>query len=90
MGIFERFRQSGKTESTILTGDNLLTALISDGEDLTRSQIMNIPQVAADIDLITSIFATIPFRLYRRTTDDDGNEKIIRLDDDDLVPVRCK
>ena len=87
MGIFERFRQSGKTESTILTGDNLLTALISDGEDLTRSQIMNIPQVAADIDLITSIFATIPFRLYRRTTDEDGNEKIIRLDDDERVSL---
>lgn len=77
MGLFDRFKQEGK----ITFSDTLLNAIIS-GETLSREQVKSIPQVAADIDLIASTFAMIPFRLYRRTKDESDNEKIIRLDDD--------
>ena len=87
MGIFDRFRQ--KQTQEVLTNDNMvvLSALLNDGKELTREQIKDIPQVAADLDLISSIFATIPFRLYRRTKDDDGNDIVMRLDEDERVRI---
>lgn len=85
MGIFDRFKAKQKEEA--LTPDNgvILSALLNDGSTLTKDQIKDIPQVAADLDMVTSIFATIPFRLYRRAKDDDGNDIVIRLDDDTRV-----
>ena len=85
MSIFDRFWQKKEQKETILGGNDLLSALLCDGAMLTREQIINIPQVAADIDIISSTFATIPFRLYHRTKDEDGREKIISLDDDPRV-----
>ena len=82
MGFLDRFKQ--RSEENILTGDVLLRALIS-GETLTRDQVMTIPQVAADIDLISSTFAMIPFRLYKKVKDDDGNERKVPLNDDERV-----
>ena len=85
MGIFDRFKQNTATNDNTLGGNDLLSALLNDGTQLTREQIMSIPQVAADIDIISSTFATIPFKLYRRSKDDDGNDIILSMDDDPRV-----
>ncbi len=81
MGFFDRFTQ----EKEITFSDTLLTALIH-GEDLAREQVKSIPQVAADIDLISSTFAMIPFRLYRRTVE-DGQPQVKSLDTDSRVEL---
>ena len=77
MGFFDRFRQ----ENEITLNDTLLNAILS-GSTLSREQIEGIPQVAASVDLISSTFAMIPFRLYRKITDEDGNERVERYDDE--------
>ncbi len=87
MGIFDRFMQKNEDEGVIIPSDSLLSAILNDGEVLNRDQIMNIPQVAANVDIISSIFATIPFRLYKKATDKDGNVKVIKLDDDERVKL---
>lgn len=85
MGIFDRFKAKQNEEA--LTPDNgvILSALLNDGSTLTKDQIKDIPQVAADLDMVASIFAIIPFRLYQKAKDDDGNDIVIRLDDDTRV-----
>ena len=77
MGFFDRFRQ----ENEITLNDTLLKAILS-GSTLSREQIEGIPQVAANVDLISSTFAMIPFRLYRKITDEDGNERVERYNDE--------
>jgi HK97 family phage portal protein len=83
MGIFDRFKQN--TEETVLTGDTLLQALVNRNM-LSREQIKTIPQVAADLDLVTSTFATIPFRLYRHDVV-DGKDVVVRVSDDPRVAM---
>lgn len=81
MGFFDRFKQQTEQDVTPQMSDTLLQALLS-GETLTREQIKAIPQVAANIDIISSTFATIPFRLYKH----DG-EGVVRVDDDPRVAM---
>lgn len=85
MGFLNRFGQ--KQESTVLMNDSvaIVTAMLDDGSVLTRRQIKDIPQVAADLDIISSTFATIPFKLYRKSKDDTGNDIVVKLDDDERV-----
>jgi len=83
MGIFDRFKQ--KTDGTVLTGDTLLQALVN-RDQLTREMIKTIPQVAADLDIVTSTFATIPFRLYRHDVV-DGKDVVVRVSDDPRVAM---
>lgn len=80
MGIFDIFKQSNT--GTTLDGDALLQAII-DGKELTREQIKTIPQVAANLDLVTSTFAMIPFRLYKHDT--EGH--IVRAEGDPRVAL---
>lgn len=84
MGFLDRFRQSN--DDGITVSDVLLKAILS-GETLSRQQVESIPQVAADIDLISSTFAMIPFRLYKKTADEEGNIKKVPIDDDPRVTV---
>jgi len=85
MGIFDRFKQNTKQDSTVLTGDTLLQALVN-RDVLTREQIKMIPQVASDLDMVTSTFATIPFRLYRQDIV-DGKDVVVRVSDDPRVAM---
>ena len=69
----------------MLTGDTLLQALVN-RDVLTREQIKMIPQVASDLDMVTSTFATIPFRLYRHDVA-DGKDVVVRVSDDPRVAM---
>ena len=69
----------------MLTGDTLLQALVN-RDVLTREQIKMIPQVASDLDMVTSTFATIPFRLYRQDIV-DGKDVVVRVSDDPRVAM---
>lgn len=80
MGLFKRkIKQQAPEEGTIQLSDTLLRALLS-GNSLSRKEIKDIPQVAADLDLVASTFASIPYRLYRRVRE-DGREKTVEVDD---------
>ena len=85
MGLFDkRIKQEISQNTDTLKEEPLLRALLS-GEVLTRDQIKGIPQVAADLDLIASTFASVPFRLYKRIVDEDGNDDTIEITDDPRV-----
>lgn len=79
MGLFKKRIQQTAEEGEARVSDTLLRAILS-GRKLSREQIRGIPQVAADLDLIASTFASIPFKLYKRVTE-DGIEKTIEADD---------
>lgn len=55
------------------TEETLLTA-ISDEVNITKDSLLNIPAVAGAVELISSTFAMIPIKLYRRT--EDSNEYV--------------
>lgn len=55
---------------TIMSGGDPVLRAILEGNTLTRRQAMTIPEVAADVDLISSTFATLPVRLYRKNKKD--------------------
>ena len=48
---------------TIMSGGDPVLRAILEGNTLTRRQAMTIPEVAADVDLISSTFATLPVRM---------------------------
>ena len=82
MGIFDRFKQSNDGPSM---NSDILSAILNDGSTLTREEILSIPEVAADLDIISSTFATIPFNLYKKIEDEDGRKRVINLNDDERV-----
>ena len=72
---FSLFRKRSETENReqiLGEGDTisaaLLTAIMS-GSKITKEQALSIPAVAADVDFITSIIASMPIKLYRRVKD---------------------
>lgn len=84
MGLFNRrIKQETKTDGVIID-DPVLRAILT-GDMLTREQIKGIPQVAADIDLVASTFASVPFRLYKRIVDEDGKTDVVELEEDPRV-----
>lgn len=72
---FSLFRKRSETENReqiLGEGDTisaaLLTAIMS-GSKITKEQALSIPAVAADVDFISSIIASMPIKLYRRIKD---------------------
>lgn len=59
--------------------DVLLTAIMR-GEHITRAQALTIPTIAANVDFITSIIASMPIKLYKRT-----KGKVEEVTNDDRV-----
>lgn len=59
--------------------DVLLTAIMR-GQEITREQALTIPTIAANVDFITSIIASIPIKLYKKS-----KGKVEEVENDDRV-----
>lgn len=62
------------------TDDVILKALIA-GEEIDREKVLMIPAVSSAVGLICDSFAMIPFKLYKRTTE-DGKKQTSEVEDD--------
>lgn len=61
--------------------DILLTAIMR-GDKITKEQALTIPTIAANVDLITSIIASMPIKLYKRV-----KGKVEEVTNDDRVTL---
>lgn len=59
--------------------DVLLTSLLA-GNTITRDQAMMIPAVSSNVDRISSTFALLPVKLYRKEAA-DGKIRVVEVDD---------
>ena len=88
MGLLDKFWQTNKNETTISEADDLkLKAFLAGKDELTREDVLSIPQVAADVDLITSTFALIPCKLYKHVINEDDKEGVVEIKDDPRVKL---
>ena len=88
MGLLDKFWQTNKNETIISEADDLkLKAFLAGKDELTREDVLSIPQVAADVDLITSTFALIPCKLYKHVINEDDKEGVVEIKDDPRVKL---
>ena len=78
MGFIEKARNVFSGEETVIH-DPILRSIIN-GDALTRDKAMSLPQVASDVDIITSTVALIPIRLYKKQ-EEDGRTQVVAIDD---------
>lgn len=87
MSIFQKIRNfaTGKDiiNETTVTTDPILRSFFS-LDVLGRNKVLAIPQVASDVDLITSTFAIIPIKLFKLSYE-DGIKKVEEIKDDERV-----
>ena len=60
--------------------DVILKALL-EGEEINREKVLMIPAVSSAVGLICDSFAMIPFKLYKKTTQ-DGKKQTTEVEDD--------
>ena len=88
MWLLDKFFQTNKNETIISEADDLkLKAFLGGKDELTREDVLSIPQVAADVDLITSTFALIPCKLYKHVINEDDKEGVVEIKDDPRVKL---
>ena len=95
MKIFNLFKieRIKNAETEVSVGDELLKILVSD-ETIDRKMALDIPIINSCVGLICDTFATIPFKLYKKTSNegrletkeiDDPRTKIINYDTKDTL-----
>ena len=95
MKIFNLFKieRIKNAETEVSVGDELLKILVSD-ETIDRKMALDIPIINSCVGLICDTFATIPFKLYQKTSNegrletkeiDDPRTKIINYDTKDTL-----
>lgn len=72
-----------ETETSPPVDDVLLRALLN-GDDIDRNQALMVPEVSSCVDLICSMFALLPVKLYKRTTV-DGKEHVEEVKGDPRI-----
>lgn len=82
--IFKRNIKNETDTETIVdensVDDVILKALIT-GEEIDREKVLTIPAVSSAVGLICDSFAMIPFKLYKRTTE-DGKKQTSEIEDE--------
>ena len=99
MGLFDRFIKRDDTPetttqttepSTQVATDVLLQALLNE-ESITREQALTLPAVSGAVNLISSMIASMPVKLYKykqgkvETVDDDTRVKLLNGDTGDTL-----
>ena len=99
MGLFDRFRkrddtpettQTTQETSTQVATDVLLQALLNN-ETITREQALTLPAVSGAVNLISSMIASMPIKLYKykqgkvETVEDDIRVKLLNGDTGDTL-----
>lgn len=64
MGLFKR-KEKRNADGMVEVGDNLLTALIGGSSEVTKAEALQIPTVAACVNLIADRISALPIKLYR-------------------------
>lgn len=85
MGIIEKFKYKFKNltaeEIAKEINDPILKALVG-GETITIEKAMSLPSVSSNVDLISSMIASMPIKLYR-----DKGSKVEEIKNDYRVPL---
>ena len=83
MGIFQRKIKNQKEKNKIDENeiDDVLLKALLNGEEITREEALTIPAVSSAVGLICDSFAMIPFRLYKKSTE-DGKKQTKELEDE--------
>ena len=102
MGLFDRFRkrddtpettqttQTTQETSTQVATDVLLQALLNN-ETITREQALTLPAVSGAVNLISSMIASMPIKLYKykqgkvETVEDDDRVNLLNGDTGDTL-----
>lgn len=98
MGLFDRFRKRDDTPTptqpseptTQVATDVLLQALLNN-ETITREQALTLPAVSGAVNLISSMIASMPIKLYKykqgkvETVEDDIRVKLLNGDTGDTL-----
>lgn len=88
MGFLDVFHAKDEAtedrQSEVTLDDVLLRAVLND-EKIDRQKALMIPAVASDVDRVSNAFATIPFRLYKRTM--EGEEVVVEPVEDERVKI---
>ena len=101
MGLFDRFKKRDDTPettpttptqdtSTQVATDVLLQALLNN-EAITREQALTLPAVSGAVNLISSMIASMPIKLYKykqgkvETVEDDDRVKLLNGDTGDTL-----
>lgn len=81
MGVFDRFRNTQKTEirarDEFRYGGFSLTSYFGDGGLVTEEEAMKIPAVTSSVELITSSIAQLPVYLYK----ENENGEVEKIED---------
>ena len=99
MGLFDRFKKredgqqtttSGQEPSTQIATDVLLQALLNN-ETITREQALTLPAVSGAVNLISTMIASMPIKLYKykqgkvEPVEDDPRVKLLNGDTGDTL-----
>lgn len=90
MGLFDRFKQRDTETVEPIADDVLLQALMND-EAIDRDKAMTLPAVAGAVDLISSMVACMPVKLYKykqgkvEEVENDNRTRLLNNDTGDTL-----
>jgi len=61
--------------------DLLLKSLLK-GEEITKQNALSVPAVSSAVDMLSSLVAPLPVKLYKKTKGEDGKTKIEEVEND--------
>ena len=79
MGLFRKKKPEIREDTSFNTDATLLQALLGKS-DITKDKVMNIPGIAACINLIADTVSSLKIKLYKKDED-----KIVEVPDDKRV-----
>ncbi len=80
MGLFKKKEKRSAETGEAYFNDSLLTAIIGGGSTVTKEQALQIPTIAACVNLIADRISALPIKLYR----EEGSEVVEVKDDNRL------
>lgn len=80
MGLFKKKEKRSAETGEAYFSDSLLTAIIGGGSTVTKEQALQIPTIAACVNLIADRISALPIKLYR----EEGSE-VVEIKDDNRL-----
>ena len=80
MGLFQNIKKLFVRE-TMLSDEDVLLKAIFGQTDIDRDKALEIPIVASCVDYVTNTFASVPIKLYRESTNEEGKKVTQEVND---------
>lgn len=80
MGLFQNIKKLFVRENVLSDEDLLLKAIFGKTE-IDREKALEIPIVASCVDYVTNTFASVPIKLYRESTNEEGKKVTQEVND---------